>query len=189
MNLDKLTSINPSRLGMLLRHADRDKIPDGSFGNEVLLNKKGIERSIQFGEKLRDFSLAKIFTSPVQRCVQTSECIVKGLGTDIEIITTNALGDPGLHIEDAAIAGEYFLKYGFHDILDNYIAGKVIPGMPNHDVFKERINRFINDNLSGEGLTLFITHDSLVAMYDFVCNGVIYTKDNWVKYLNGPIIK
>ena len=31
-----------SKLAMIIRHADRDKIPDGSFGNEILLNKKGI---------------------------------------------------------------------------------------------------------------------------------------------------
>lgn len=184
-----LHTINPANTGLMLRHADRDKIPQGSFGNEVLLNEKGIERSINFGTELKSIPLSRIYTSPIARCIQTSEYIVKGYGCKTEIIETRALGDPGLHIENAEIAGEYFLKYGFHEILDNYISGKIIPGMPTHEVFKERINDFIETNLSEKGLTLFITHDSMVAMYEFIQNGTIYTKENWVKYLNGPIIK
>ena len=187
--IDEIKKINTNKIGLMLRHADRDKIPQGSFGNEVLLNEKGIQRSIEFGNHLSNIPIARIYTSPVQRCIQTSECILKGHGTKIEIIETKALGDPGLHIEDAEIAGEYFLKYGFHDILDNYIAGKVTPGMPNHENFKFKINEFISNSLTNNGLTLFVTHDSLVAMYDFINNGKIYTRDNWVKYLNGPIIK
>lgn len=187
--IKNIKAVRPYNVGLMLRHADRDIIPHGSFGNEVLLNHKGIERSISFGEELKTIPVTRIYTSPVPRCVETSEYIVKGYGSKIDIIETNALGDPGLHIENAEIAGEYFLKYGFHDILDNYIKGKIIPGMPAHDVFKKRINDFIETNLSVEGLTLFITHDSLVAMYEFINNGIHYTKENWVKYLKGPIIK
>lgn len=29
------------KLSLLIRHADRDKIPTGSFGNEVMLNETG----------------------------------------------------------------------------------------------------------------------------------------------------
>lgn len=187
--IDEIKKINTNKVGLMLRHADRDKIPKGSFGNEILLNQIGVERSFNFGTELKSIPLYKIYTSPVPRCIQTSENIVKGYGCKIDIIETKALGDPGLHIEDAELAGEYFLKYGFHKILDNYKAGKIIPGMPQHEVFKERINEFVKKNLSDKGLTLFITHDSLVAMYEFINKGVIYTKDNWVKYLNGPIIK
>ncbi len=187
--IDEIKKINTNKVGLMLRHGDRDKIPEGSFGNEVLLNQKGIERSYNLGTALKSIPLYQIYTSPVPRCVQTSEYIVKGYGCKIDIIESKALGDPGLHIEDAEQAGEYFLKYGFHEILDNYIAGKIIPGMPTHEVFKERINDFLKTNLSDKGLTLFITHDSLVAMYEFINNGKIYTKENWVKYLNGPIIK
>jgi hypothetical protein len=37
------------KISLLLRHADRDDIPKGSFGNEILLNKKGNQNSTQNG--------------------------------------------------------------------------------------------------------------------------------------------
>ena len=39
------------KISLLLRHADRDDIPQGSFGNEVLLNEKGKQNARSFGEK------------------------------------------------------------------------------------------------------------------------------------------
>ncbi|MDR0799327.1 MAG: hypothetical protein LBN18_06185 [Dysgonamonadaceae bacterium] len=41
-----------AKLSLLIRHADRDKIPAGVFGNEVLLNEIGIKRATNFGKKL-----------------------------------------------------------------------------------------------------------------------------------------
>ncbi len=56
---------NPNGLAIIIRHADRDKIPTGTFGNDVLLNEKGISNSLLLGEKLSNLPLAKIYTSPV----------------------------------------------------------------------------------------------------------------------------
>lgn len=181
--IDKIS--NNQATALILRHADRDKIPDGEFGNDVLLNSKGIERSIEFGKLLKKHRIAKIYTSPVERCIQTSKYISKGYGSEIEIIETTALGNPGLHIADDRVAGEYFLKHGFHYILDEFIAGKFPPGMPSQDDLQIKMDYFVKEASGAEGLTLFITHDSLVAMYDFVLSGKIYTKENWVQYLSG----
>jgi hypothetical protein len=38
------------KISLLIRHADRDKIPTGEFGNDVLLNEKGKERALNFGK-------------------------------------------------------------------------------------------------------------------------------------------
>jgi hypothetical protein len=38
------------KISLLLRHADRDDIPQGSFGNEILLNEKGKQNAQSFGE-------------------------------------------------------------------------------------------------------------------------------------------
>jgi hypothetical protein len=57
-----------AKFSLLIRHADRDKIPVGKFGNDVLLNEKGKERALNFGKGLSN--LKRIFTSPVRRCVQ-----------------------------------------------------------------------------------------------------------------------
>ncbi|MGQ9864636.1 MAG: histidine phosphatase family protein [Bacteroidia bacterium] len=56
----------------LIRHADRDPFPEGSLGNEVLLNAQGIQKARQLGAHLKEKKINAIYTSPVERCLQTA---------------------------------------------------------------------------------------------------------------------
>jgi broad specificity phosphatase PhoE len=173
------------KISLLLRHADRDDIPQGSFGNEILLNEKGKQNAQSFGEKFAERKINKIFTSPIGRCVQTAEFITKGYGSSIEIIETIALGAPGLHITDEKDAGEFFMQHGFDEMYKRFIQGEIIPGIPNINELNNRITNYINENTTENGTTIFITHDMLIAFYHFSINKKVYTKDNWINYLTG----
>ncbi len=178
-----------SKLALLIRHGDRDQIPAGEFGNDVLLNEKGKQNSFAFGESLKELSINRIFTSPIPRCIQTAEYISKGFGKQLKVISTNCLGDPGLHIADEKIAGEFFLNCGFDEMYRRFINEEAIPGVPDSKIFSMLMTNFLITNTTEKGLTLFVTHDSLIAFYDFCLRKRIYTKNNWVKYLGGVIIK
>jgi broad specificity phosphatase PhoE len=178
-----------SKLSLLIRHGDRDKIPSGSFGNEILLNEKGIQNSLKFGESLASMKINKILTSPVGRCVQTAEFIAQGYGKSIEIIETTALGAPGLHINDGKVAGEFYLNVGFDEMYRRYLNEIEIPGIPPANEINQSITKFISENSIQNGLTIFVTHDMLIAFYHFSLNKTIYSKENWVKYLSGLILK
>jgi len=173
------------KISLLIRHADRDAIPEGSFGNEVLLNKKGIQNALSFGEKLSKNKLNKIFTSPVLRCVQTAQYISEGYGKAIKIIETKALGAPGLHIENEKTAGEFLLQHGLDAMYERFIQGQPIPGVPNFDQLNHKMTSFIKEHTQETGTTLFITHDMLIAFYHFSMSKKIYTKENWINYLSG----
>jgi broad specificity phosphatase PhoE len=176
-------------IGWLIRHADRDPIPEGSFGDEVPLNPRGVENAIALGVRLQNIPIPKIYTSPVKRCIQTAECICKGYGRTIAIIPSNELGDPGMHISNAEIAGQHFLQRGILSILKDYSVGITCPGFESHEALKTKALSHFRSCLSNEGLTLFISHDSFIYMYDFVTNEKIYTEENWINYLNGPIVE
>jgi broad specificity phosphatase PhoE len=178
-----------SKLSLLIRHGDRDKIPEGSFGNEILLNEKGESNSLKFGEGLNGLKLNKILTSPVKRCIQTAELIAKGYGKEIEIIETKALGGPGLHIIDEKIAGEFFLEYGFDEMYYRFVNEIEIPGVPKASAFNESFTNHIVENSNQNGLTIFVTHDMLIAFYHYTLNKKVYSKENWIKYLTGLILK
>ena len=190
MNLIKeLEGYSPeSKLAMMIRHGDREKIPAGEFGNDVLLNTKGEENAFVLGKSLQGFCVNKIFTSPIQRCVQTAEFMAKGYGKEVEIIQTTALGAPGLHVTDEVVAGEYYLEHGFFKILDEFIKGETSPGIRNSDQYYTVMTDFIKSHTSNNGLTIFVTHDSMVALYHYCHDQTIYTQENWVKYLDGLII-
>ncbi|GAB6009883.1 histidine phosphatase family protein [Dysgonomonas reticulitermitis] len=177
------------KLSLLIRHADRDKIPSGEFGNDVLLNEKGKERALNFGKRLSELKISRILTSPIERCVQTAPCIVKGYGKPLEIIKATELGAPGLHITDEKIAGNFFLTAGFDEMYHRIINDIPIPGIPNAEQFNKLMTDFLIENTKENGITLFITHDLLIAFYHYSINKTVYTKENWVKYLGGLILK
>lgn len=177
-----------SQIALMIRHGDRDEIPAGEHGNDVLLNKKGEENAFLLGQSLKEFTINKVLTSPVQRCVQTAEFITSGYGKELPIIQTSCLGAPGLHISDDVLAGEYFLKHGMFKILDECINGEPSPGLREAIQYYALMTEFIKANTQQNGLTLFITHDSLVALYHFCFDKTIYTPVNWVEYLEGLII-
>lgn len=178
-----------SQLSLLIRHGDRDNIPQGSFGNEILLNEKGKQNSLKFGESIAGMRVNKILTSPVGRCVQTAEFIAKGYGRNIEIIETIALGAPGLHIIDEKIAGEFYLNYGFDEMYKRFLNEIEIPGIPTTIEINKSITKFLIDHSNQNGITIFVTHDMLIAFYHYSINKTIYMKDNWIKYLSGLILK
>jgi broad specificity phosphatase PhoE len=177
------------KLSLLIRHGDRDKIPQGSFGNEVMLNEKGVQRSLKFGEEFAELKVNRILTSPIERCVQTAEAIRKGYGRNLDIIETTALGAPGLHINDEKIAGEFLLNYGFDEMYRQFLQEVEIPGIPTINGLNKSITHFLTEQSNQIGITIFVTHDMLIAFYHYSINKTIYTKDNWVKYLSGLLLK
>jgi broad specificity phosphatase PhoE len=178
-----------SKLALLIRHGDREKIPEGEFGNEIALNEKGIKNSLAFGLALKNFPIKRILTSPIPRCVQTAKLISQGYGRNLEIVLTKSLGGPGLHITDEKLAGEFYLAHGFPQILERFTKNETVPGVSNAKDFSKNMTAFLKESTTENGLTLFITHDSLIAMYHFSLNGTIYTAQNWVDYLGGLIYK
>lgn len=174
-----------NKKALLIRHADRDAIPEGSFGNEVLLNETGKQNAQSFGEKLKESKIRKVYTSPVERCVQTAKYIAKGYGNAIEIIQTTALGAPGLHISNEKIAGTYYLEHGIDVMYESFKNGITIPGMATPESLNQNMTDFINKNSVENETTIFITHDMLIAFYHFSIDKTVYTKENWVNYLSG----
>ncbi len=185
----KKAYIENNKLSLLIRHGDRDKILKGTFGDNVLLNDIGINNSIEFGKSLSQMKINRILTSPIGRCVQTAEYIKTGYNRDVEIVETLALGAPGLHISDAKLAGEYYLKFGIDKIYKMFLEGVKIPGVPTDNEFNRLMSDFLITNTYDNGITIFVTHDILIALYHYCISKTIYTKENWVKYLSGIILK
>lgn len=187
--IDEITKHSARKMALLVRHGDREQIPIGEFGNEILLNERGQRRSIEFGERLKQFPVVKIYTSPIPRCVQTAQLMVQGFGKKLDIVQTKCLGDPGLHTLDEKIAGDFYLQHGFHEMLRRFVRKEDVPGVPNIDQLRVTMTDFISKSADQDGLTVFVTHDSLIAMFHHCIDGTIYTLENWVDYLEGMIYK
>jgi broad specificity phosphatase PhoE len=189
--LKQIKSYEPTdKLAVMIRHADRNKIPDGAFGNDVLLNNIGKEHALEFGSELSNLKINKIFTSPIPRCVETSELIVQGYKQAVSIEQTQALGDPGLHVEDDELTGKFYLEYGFDEMYSRFMNNISIPGVPSPQQFYQLMTKYITKRTLNNGITLFVTHDSLIAFYHYCSERRVYnTKTDWVNYLTGIIVK
>lgn len=185
--IDEIRRQSGTRMALLMRHGDREQIPSGEFGNDIMLNEKGKQRSIEFGQKLKEFSVVKIYTSPIPRCIETAKLIMSGYGKELKIIETKCLGDPGLHTLDDKVAGEFYLMHGFQEMLRRFIRNEHVPGVPDIKLLKETMTEFLTNSVEEEGLTVFVTHDSLIAMFHHCVDGTVYTEDNWVDYLEGMV--
>ncbi len=72
---------------LLFRHAEREQMPEGTPLSETLtsfhLTDKGRKDAEEFGTFLRrslpDMTLELVISSPVERCLDTVRCFLKGL--------------------------------------------------------------------------------------------------------------
>ena len=187
--IHNIEDINVRQIALIIRHAERDAIKDGEFGNEVSLTTQGMHDARKLGKLLTSYKVNRIYTSPLRRCVQTALCIKNGLGEDIDVVLTNQLGDPGFHIQDAELAGETCLKDGIKKIYEDFVKGKTPSGWATADSLRTTAFDFIRSKTTEKGLTLFITHDCLIAHFAFA-NGIkTYDYDNnWCSFLDGVMV-
>lgn len=187
--LQKIEDVDSRRIAVLLRHGERETIPAGTYGNDVRLTQNGVADSTHFGEALSCFKVRCIYTSPIARCVQTAECIKKGLGSNIpDIIYDDMLGNPGFHIVNADIAGRAYLEYSCIGVYERFSRGEVINGLASVDFLRNRPMQWLKAKTSEQGVTLFVTHDALITHFAFANGLYAYDAENWVKFLDGIIL-
>ena len=178
--LEKLEDSKMNGIAMLIRHGARGEISKGTYGTDVPLSGKGVAESIVLGERLSRFRIGVIYTSPIGRCVQTAECIKKGMGTagsETAICLEDQLGNPGFHIADVNEAGKAYLQYGCIGVYERFSRGERVEGLA-----------WLREKTRGKGMAVFVTHDALIANFA-LANGLrSYSAENWVGFLDGILI-
>ena len=182
-------TLKDKKVAILLRHSERFLIKSNEFGNDVLLTPNGQKMSIEFGRLLKAYKIYKIFSSPIERCRQTADGICKGYNDSVKIVSTNVLGDPGVHIYDPEKLGEYYLEKGFQTIFSEYKKGIPVPGLHSPEIIKIKFDDYLNENTKTNQISLFITHDWQIAFYAFAKKLKEYTEDDWINYLEGLILE
>lgn len=187
--LETIQEIGNKKIAVLIRHGEREKIPDGQFGADCMLTENGVREALAMGENLKQYKIVKILTSPIPRCVQTSELLRKGMGKDLEIIKDTHLGDPGFHISNGDKAGRFYLEYGSEGVYERFAAGEGMDGISDIDFLRGSAVDWLKSQMHETGVTLFVTHDALIAHFAYA-NGIKkYTRENWVEYLDGIVVE
>lgn len=166
VELSKSISLLPKNKAIagLIRHAERSIIPKGELGNELRLTPYG-KKSTQLLTNLLSNHLIKVFTSPVQRCVQTAKILLTGAQCKL-VSSSNLLGDPGIFITDAASTDNYFLCYSPLEIVCQLLNQEANPPgfCRSTNAAVEQLLHFLINNSAEAGITLFVTHDSILSV-------------------------
>lgn len=177
-----------ANMAILIRHSERNHIPDGVHDIVTPVNAQGEMIAIELGKKLRKFDRIKIISSPVERCVQTGNAIMKGFDMLTEIGFSNLLGEPGPFVFDCEVAKEHFIKMTCKAVVEIQIAHKQLAGIRPIEEGSEMLKNYIVAELQANkpnNLLVFISHDAIIAPFIFQYTGEKFNHEHWIDYIDG----
>ncbi len=176
---------------LVIRHAARHPIPAGDVGNDVQLTEDGAEAALLAGQRLRGRRIARIVTSPLQRCVDTGRLLAEGSGSQVSPEVDDRLGDGGLFVRDLALSRASLTERGAPSTIWQLLVSSSPPGGfgPLRDGLEAYV-AWIGECLArGGGLTIMVTHDGNVAAITGGLFGLTPLIDAWPGFLDGLLFR
>ena len=174
-------------VALILRHAEREAIPPGSYGNDVALTPQGVSAARRLGSGLALRRPVSILTSPVLRCVQTADAIIAGAGWDAVAEPNRLLGGPGAFVVEPDLFGPLFLEIGARRIVERQLADdEPPPGMRTAREGTQLLLGLLTPAAEASGrLCLLVTHDIVLAALVGSLYGLGVGAFDWPDYLDG----
>ena len=173
-------------VALVIRHAEREPISPGTYGNDVSLTERGTHSARRLGKALTSRSSSAIITSPLPRCVQTAQAIIEGASWNGPALADHTLGDPGPFVTAPELSGPVLLEIGPKAMAQHQLTEKdPPPGMRAAEQGVELLLNLIRPHLADRGLvSLFITHDLVLAVLVGHLYGLNVGEFDWPDYLD-----
>lgn len=163
--LDFLDDNDSVHVWLVIRHGEKAPLDlSGSF-ETISLTPQGVRDSLELGVRLRDagIKISSMISSPLNRCTQTGEYIVKGHGSGISLQKAILLAYPGS-----------FLKY--IDTCNRNVSEGV----------RNVLNLILSQTPPRGSICIVITHDAVIApLLTFLNDEPLDNESNGVGYLDG----
>lgn len=176
---------------LILRHAEREDIPPGTFGVDVPLTAYGVESAERLGATLSGLRLqVRVTASPVPRCVSTGRAILRGGSRSEQVALDSRLGDPGPFVVDEEVSGALFLEIGILEIVRRQLTQVEPPaGMRPAREGVDLLLGLTANNLRSRGrLDIHVTHDAILAVLVAYLYRLPVDEINWPGYLDGLLL-
>ena len=176
---------------LILRHAERENIPPGTFGEDTPLTAAGVSSAERLGATLSEKRPQVMVTaSPVPRCGETARAILRGSGQPEEVIFDRRLGDPGPFVADPAVSGALFLEVGILEIVRRQLSHANPPaGMRSTSEGVDLLLGLAANDLRSRGrLNIYVTHDSILAVLVACLFRLSVEEVGWPNYLEGLLL-
>ena len=193
MTLDELKDElrRGARVALMVRHGERPKMDpdDPSFGDALALTYEGCRTARKLGRLLAEFADDVQFAaSPLRRTQMTAELIAEGMGVGgAEIPTDALLGNGSFYYADAAEVLEVFKPSNFFPASFEYFARGEQRGFRNLYVATDEFETWIATHMKSR-LFVIATHDLFVAAFLAARKAGVFTRENWVRFLDGGAV-
>ena len=153
-------------VALVLRHAEREEITPGTFGNDVSLTRHGQHSARRLGMGLSPRTAGVVKSSPLPRCMQTADAVIAAAGWKTDALPAQLLGDPGPFVVEPELAGRLFLDIGTEAVVRRQLADDRPPsGMRSTSAGTELLLRELAAALNGpDSASVFVTHDAVLAV-------------------------
>ena len=178
-------------VALVVRHAERGEIPSGEFGVDVPLTGQGVADAQGLGATLRSArKQVSAVSSPVPRCVQTADAILRGGGLPGEVALDRRLGDPGPFVVDPEVSGNLLLQIGILEIVRRQLADPEPPqGLRTTADGVGLLLCLTTGNLENHGrLKVYVTHDAILAVLVATLFRLPLEETGWPQYLEGLLL-
>ena len=177
-------------ISLILRHAQRDVFQVGALGTEVPLTASGVSSAEKLGEMLPASRTVNAVSSPVPRCVQTAEAILRGAGRDGNLVLDHRLGDPGPFVVDPEACGRLFLELPVSEVVRRQLSDAQPPtGMRPTSEGVDILLGLATEHLDWQGrLSIYVTHDAILAVLVAHLYRLPVQEAGWPGYLDGLLL-
>ncbi len=191
MNIELLKNIPAGKkITIILRHAERDPIQTMERAFDALLTENGKKAAARLGEKISEFNPYTFYHSPVDRCRETAESMIKGISAKngkadlagMDLI----LGAPYLK-GDWKIIADMVTKQGQEKFIRSWFNGEVSEEiiLPLQQSAKKQLSGLIKQLSNTKTNCVNITHDWNIVLLKEYFFGIQHEQDGMPGYLDG----
>ena len=179
-----------SAVAIVLRHAEREEILPGTFGNDVPVTRRGLHSAHRLVMGLSPRTEGIVMTSPLLRCTQTADAIIAGSGWETAAKPDRLLGNPGPFVMAPELAGPLFADIGIEAIVSQQLAEDPPPdGMRSTSEGVQLLSDQLVVALTDQDrINLFVTHDAVLAVLVSYLYGFPVGGFSWPDYLDALVV-
>jgi broad specificity phosphatase PhoE len=158
------------------------------MGMDLAITEAGAAAARALGARLGS-RIARVHTSAVHRCAQTSRQIVAGAGVDLTPVEDPLLGVPSTFLYSTPEAEQTLRRLGFDGFCEHLMKGdSALPGMPHPAEGAARLREHALGLADRAGLHLMVTHDAMIATVVARSFGRPLTLEEWPVFLEAAAV-